>query len=98
MPAGQQIALEPALALMLAEHFHDPAIGCEMVIPRVGFCHPGTIGDLEDVLPAIGVVFVRAEKSEILCLHVQLHHIAEEPAHDAGGLGGDRAGAGTLTA
>ena len=34
MPAGQQIAFEPALAQVLAEHFHHPAVGRQMVVPR----------------------------------------------------------------
>ena len=33
VPAGQQIAFEPALALVLAEHLHDPAVGGEVVVP-----------------------------------------------------------------
>ena len=53
VPAGQQIALKPALALVLAEHLHDPAIGSEMVVPRMGLRDPGAIGDLEHVLPAV---------------------------------------------
>src|SRR6516225_10956433 len=32
VPAGQQIAFEPALALVLAEHLHDPPVGCQMVV------------------------------------------------------------------
>ena len=65
MPAGQQIALEPALALMLAEHLHDPPVGREVVIPGLGLGHPGAIGDLERVLPAVRVVLVRAEEPEV---------------------------------
>ena len=65
MPAGQQIALEPALALMLAEHLHDPPVGRQVIVPRLGFGHPGAIGDLERVLPAVRVVLVRAEKPKV---------------------------------
>src|SRR5262249_20414057 len=53
MPAGQEIALEPALTLVLAEHFHDSSVGRQMIIPGMGVRDPGTIGDLEYVLPAI---------------------------------------------
>ena len=35
VPAGQQIAFEPALALMLAEHFHHAAVRREPLV--VGF-------------------------------------------------------------
>ena len=34
MPAGQQIAFEPALARVLAEHLHHAAVGREMVVVR----------------------------------------------------------------
>ena len=98
MPAGQEIALEPALALVLAEHLHHPPVGGEVVIPRIGLGDPGAIGDLEHVLPAVGVVLVRAEQPEVPRLHVQLHHIAQEGAHDPGGFGGTAPGAGTSTA
>ena len=88
MPAGQEVALEPALALVLTEHLHHPAIGGEVVVKRIGLRDPGAIGDLEHVLPAVRIVLVRAEEPEVPRFHVQLHHIAEEPAHDPGGLGG----------
>jgi hypothetical protein len=47
VPASQQIALEPALALVLAEHFHDPAVCGQMVVIRLGPGDTGAIGDLE---------------------------------------------------
>ena len=34
MPAGQQIAFEPALTKMLAQHLHHAAVGREMVVIR----------------------------------------------------------------
>ena len=34
VPAGQQVALEPALALMLAQHLHDPPGGREKFVVR----------------------------------------------------------------
>ena len=65
VPAGQQIALEPALALVLAEHLHHPAVGREVVVPREGLGDPGAVGDLEHVLPAVRVVLVGAEQPEV---------------------------------
>jgi XFP C-terminal domain len=35
VPAGQEIALEPALALVLAEHLHDAPVRRQMIIPRL---------------------------------------------------------------
>ena len=34
MPPGEQIAFEPALAHVLAEHLHDAAVGREMLVGR----------------------------------------------------------------
>ena len=53
VPAGQQIAFEPALTLVLAEHLHDPPVGRQMVVPRLGLRDPGAVGNLEHVLPAV---------------------------------------------
>ena len=34
VPAGQQVAFEPAFALMLAEHFDHAAVGRQMIVAR----------------------------------------------------------------
>ena len=41
---GQQIALQPTLALMLAEHFHDPAIGGQVIVVGIAVRHPSAVG------------------------------------------------------
>ena len=94
MAAGQEITLEPALALVLAQHLHHPPVGREVVVPWERLGDPGAVGDLERVLPAVGVVLVRAEQPEVARLHVQLHHVAQEGAHEPGGLGRGGAGRG----
>ena len=38
--AGEQVAFEPALALVLAEHLHDPAVGGQVVVGRDDFGLP----------------------------------------------------------
>ena len=96
VPSGQEIALQPALALVLAEHLHNPAVRRQMIIPRLGLGDPGTICDLEHILPAVRVVLVGTEQPEISALHVQLHHVAQEPAHHACRFGGDGARCGQL--
>ena len=78
MPAGQQIAFEPALALVLAQHLHHAAVGREMVVVGEGLGDPGAVRHLEHVLPAVGVVLVRAEQAEVARLEVELHHIAQK--------------------
>ena len=96
MPAGQQVAFEPALALVLAQHLHDPAVGREMVVIREGLRDPGAVRDLEHILPAVGIVLVGAEQAEVARLEVELHHIAQEQAHDPGRLGGRSARRGNV--
>ena len=51
VPAGQQVAFEPALERVLAEHLHDAAVGRQ--IAAVGvlgeiLAEPGLLGDLVD--------------------------------------------------
>src|SRR5262245_8564636 len=53
VPAGEQVAFQPALALVLAEHFHDPAIGREVIIAGEDVAGEAALRDLEDVVPAV---------------------------------------------
>ena len=96
VPAGEQVALEPALALVLAQHLHHPPVGGEVVVVGQDLRDPGAVGDLEHVLPAVRVVLVRAEQPEVPRLQVELHHVAQVLAHDPGGLRHGRAGRGHL--
>ena len=88
VPARQQIGLQPALALMLAEHFHHAAVGAELVVFRIDFGHVAARGHVQHILPAIRVVLVRAEQAEVLAVQVQLHDVAQEPAHFPRRFGG----------
>ena len=54
MPAGQEVAFEPALALMLAQHLQNAAIRSHMVIDRDNFSRGTAVRDLEDCIPAVG--------------------------------------------
>ena len=92
VPAGQQIALEPALALVLAQHLHDAAVGREMVVVGHGLGDPGAVRHLEHVLPAVGIALVGTEQAEIARLQVQLHHVAQIRPHHPRRLGDRRAG------
>jgi hypothetical protein len=53
VPAGEEIALEPSLTLVLAEHLHYPPVRCQMIVPGISFCNPGTVGHLKRILPAV---------------------------------------------
>ena len=71
--AGEQVAFQPALALVLGEHLHHAAVGREMIVVRQALGVPRAVGDLEDVLPAVGVVLVGAEEAKVARLEIALH-------------------------
>ena len=96
MPAGQEIALEPALTLMLAQHLHDTSIRREVIVVGNGLGDPGAVRHVEHVLPAVGVVLVRTEQAEVARREVELHHVAQVVAHNPRRLRGHGAGGGNL--
>ena len=71
MPPGEQIAFEPALALVLAQHLHHAAAGRQEFIVRHGRGVPLPFGRLEHRLQAVGERLVGAEDAEIPLLAVQ---------------------------
>ena len=79
VPAGQQIAFEPALALVLAQHLHHAALaapdgrrpGCVSAIPL-------PLGRLEHVAQPVRDGLVRAEEAEVARLLIGLDDIAQE--------------------
>jgi hypothetical protein len=73
---GQQVAFEPALALVLAEHFHHPAVRREMVVAGHDLRGRTAVGHLEHGVPAVRVGLVGAEHAEVV--GVALHHVADE--------------------
>ena len=81
--AGQQIAFEPALTLVLAQHFHGAPVVREMRIGRADFGRPHASGHLEHIVPAIRSQLIRAEDAEIRSRQIQLHDIADVGALDA---------------
>lgn len=66
VPAGQQVALQPALAQVLGEHLHDPPVRGEVVV--AGHCggNPDPVGHLERGAQPVGRDLVRAEQPERL--------------------------------
>ena len=66
VPTGQQIALEPALAGMLAEDLHHPPVRARDDRHQVdGLGVPGAVGRLEQRLQPVRGGLVRAEHAEI---------------------------------
>ena len=66
MAAGEEVPLEPPLALVLGEHLHDPAVVGEVVVAVAQLGLPRPVGDLEHVLKAVGRGLVRPEEPERL--------------------------------
>ena len=82
VPAGEQVAFEPAFALVLAQHFHHAAGGREKFVVRHGRRVPLALGHFEQGFEAVGDRLVGAEDPEIALLAVQLRDVAQEaPEH-----------------
>ena len=95
VPAGQQVALQPALALVLAQHrIEHPAVaGQELVVLPDGGV-PLAVGHLEHRTEQVGQRLVGPEDPEVAVLLVESHHVAEELAQHLGVPGVHRAGGG----
>ena len=87
MPACQEVPFQPSLALMLAQHFHDPAVRRKLIIIVEALRHPGAVGNFEHVLPSIRIVLVRTEEAKIFVRQTKFHHVAQESSHHARRLG-----------
>ena len=82
MAASEKVALEPALALVLAEHFHDAPGGRQKFVVGHGRGVPLAFGRFEEGFQAIGERLVGAKHAEVPLLAVQLRHVAQEaPEH-----------------
>src|SRR5271165_6636520 len=93
MAAGQQIALEPALALMLAEHGVQYAALWRQKLIIVDFAAvPLAIGDLKDIAKQVRKRLVRTENAEVPLVLVEARDIAKEFAEHQRVLCADRAG------
>ena len=79
VPPREQVALEPALALVLAEHRVEHASGRgEKLVVRQRRGVPLTTGHLEEGTEAVGERLVWSEDPEVALLAVELRHIAQE--------------------
>ena len=77
MPPGQQIAFEPALAGVLGEDLHHPAIRRQVVVIGKRLRVPGAVRDLEHVRKPVGSRLVGAEHPEIPLRLARLEHVAQ---------------------
>ena len=83
VPPGQQIAFQPALALMLAQHgIHHTAGGRQELVVAEFLAIPLAVGCFEYRRQQVRQRLVRAEETEIAPLLVQRDHIAQEQTQD----------------
>ena len=64
VPSGEEVALEPALALVLGEHLQHAAVAGEVLVGRQRLGVPRPVGRLEDRAEPVRVGLVRAEEAE----------------------------------
>ena len=78
---GQQIAFEPAFALVLAQHRveHSPLRRKELVVAELPPV-PLTVSHFEDCLQEIRYGLIRSEEAEVPLVLVQLGDVAQERA------------------
>ena len=91
MASGEQVALQPALAVVLGEHLHDPALGADVLVRGAGVDEASVL-DLEHGPEPVGVGLVGAEEPEVPPRRVSREGVPEELAQATGGLGSGRAG------
>ena len=83
VPAGQQVALQPALAEVLAEHLHHAPVGREVVVARLDLRHPRAVGLLEHGAEPVRGGLVGAEDAEVRGVLVAAHDLAQVDAEHA---------------
>ena len=84
---GQQVALQPALAGVLGQDLHHPAVGIQALVGRQPLGHPGPRGGRQHVAQPVRGDLVRAEQAEVPGRLVLLRHRAQVFAQHPGGLG-----------
>jgi hypothetical protein len=84
MPPGQQVALQPALAEVLAEHLHDAAVGRQVVVAGHLLGVPGPVRRLEYGAQSVGGRFVGPQQPEVV--GIVAHDVAQEGAQHPGRL------------
>jgi hypothetical protein len=64
----QKIAFQPPLALMLAQHFHDAAIGGDVVVEGRDLRRRTSGRGFKNSVPAVRVRFVRTELTKVVVI------------------------------
>ncbi len=65
MPTGQQVALEPTFAQVLAQHLQHAAIWRQVIVDIERSADETAVFDLENVAQSVRVRLVGAEQAEV---------------------------------
>ena len=85
MPAGQGVALQPAMTVVLGEHLHDPPVPRESDVLLGDPLGERPVGHLEDGTQPVAVGLVGAEQAEgVGVAPVDVAHQLAEPARRLG--------------
>ncbi|GCB44069.1 hypothetical protein SNL152K_1354 [Streptomyces sp. NL15-2K] len=92
VPAGQQVALQPALAGVFGQDLHHPAMGVEVFVDLEPLGLPCLAAGLVDGLEPVGGGLVGADEPEVAPVRGAPHDVLQQVAEDTGGLvqGGTR--------
>src|SRR6266496_866150 len=71
MPASHNVALNKPLEIVLAEHFHNPAILAQIAVPWFYRPHPAARSLFEDRIQFVAVRLVRRHEAEIIVVFVE---------------------------
>ena len=94
VPAGQEVALEPALTHVLGEDLHHAAVRSEVVVRGQRLGDPGAVGGLEYPVQAVRSGLVGSEQPE--AVRVIANDVAQVGAQHPGRLAQRGAGRGDL--
>src|ERR1700730_15572207 len=81
---SEQVTLEPALAHVLTEHFHDASRGGLILVSGQKGFHQDLAGHFVESIEPVGSGFIRTEYPEVLRFQVQLHAVAQESTEHPG--------------
>src|SRR5207248_5672385 len=83
MAAGEEIAFQPSLTGVLAQHLHNPSIGSQVIILGTGLSHPGPVGDLKESAEPVRCQFVWCHHSKIPVLKIACHHVPKKVSQNS---------------
>ena len=78
MSSREQVALEPSLAAVLAQDFHDAPVSGNVIVDVEDRSAEAAVLDLEDGTEPVRVGLVGAEQAEVLLAGIASEYVAQE--------------------